>query len=128
MTNPRDLVAKYLLISLPDDITLLWDNIAPPPRVVDEPYIRVSIRETYGGAKHTKYIAGDARLDIAVPYGTAMTETDRTILIIRKRICFRAVGYLTFLDRHIGQTEVIGAYHITPVTVPYLYFDGLVYG
>lgn len=136
MSGYRDEIAAFILArllddlpdDLPDNLTVLWDNIAPPAQAVEAPYIRIGISETNSGAKRAHFISGDVRLEVAVPIGTGTQKTDELIRFIRQKICFKTHGYLVFLDRELSNPVTIGAYHVSAVTVSFLYYDAFIYG
>lgn len=128
MASFQEVIAQQIIKRFPQDTVFLWENITPPPRQADAPYIRVSMTEITPAPPLLYFRKGDVLFEIAEPIGTGTDYSAKMLDIITKKICYQTVGYLCLLERTIKSRSVSGGYAIMSVAVTFIQYDGQIYG
>lgn len=124
----RDIIAAHIVKTMPDDVTLLWDNITAHIPRQQRPFITISISEVTARDAIPYFLRGMVSFTISAPMGTGPQFHDDMAALIRKEICYTNIGFLSLLNRRTAPFEAIGGYSHLVIEVDFIQYDGQAHG
>ena len=124
----RDIIAAHIVKTMPDGVTLFWDNITGHTPRQQRPFITISIAETAARHLSPYFLKGMVSFTISAPMGTGPRFHDDMAALIRKKICFTSIGFLSLLDRRTAPFESVGGYSHLVIEVDFIHYEGQAHG